>query len=174
MQIFFYPNKDNLILVVKISHPQIEMPITVSSVGDIISLCILVKDLIAALDEARGSVADYQEIRRELWALEQALREVDLISRTEVNTPEINALFETVRPAAENCRRCVETFLARIEGYTSFEEGQTRREGLKKVVLHASRKIGGMAFQKDAVMKFRAEIGAHSGSINILLNMATV
>ncbi|KAE9378376.1 hypothetical protein N431DRAFT_528643 [Stipitochalara longipes BDJ] len=167
-------NKQYLVLEVNIPPSESKMPITVSSVGDIISLCLLVKDLIAALDEARSSVADYQEIRRELWALERTLQEVDLISRTEINTPEINALFETVRQAAKNCRRCVETFVERIRGYTSFEEGRTSKEGLKDIVKHASRKIGWMAFHKDAVMKFRAEIGAHSGLINILLNMATL
>jgi hypothetical protein len=151
------------------------MPITVGSVGDIISLCILLKDVVTALNEARGSVAEYREVRRELWALERALLEVDLLSRTDVQTPEITALFETVRQAAKSCRNCVESFLTRIKSYgRSFEEGVGKQEGLKGVFRDTSRRLGWAMTQKDAVTKFRAEIGAHTSSINMLLATATV
>lgn len=42
------------------------MPITFGSVGDVISVCLLIKDLVKTLDDSRGSSAEYQEVIREL------------------------------------------------------------------------------------------------------------
>jgi hypothetical protein len=42
------------------------MPITFGAVGDIIFVCLLVKDLVEALDKSRGSKAEYQSAIREL------------------------------------------------------------------------------------------------------------
>jgi hypothetical protein len=52
------------------------MSFTFGSVGDIISICLIIKDLAVALDDSGGSSAEYRELRRELWALERALLEV--------------------------------------------------------------------------------------------------
>ncbi|KAF1974790.1 hypothetical protein BU23DRAFT_460501 [Bimuria novae-zelandiae CBS 107.79] len=85
------------------------MPITFGAVGDIISVCLLVKDLVDALDEARGSKAEYQSVIRELWILDRALLEIDLLSRTHGNgaTPELRSLCET---------EAVERFRVKIAG----------------------------------------------------------
>ena len=93
------------------------MPIGVGSVGDIISICLLVKDLVEALNSSRGAAAEYQEITRELWGLERALLQVDLLSRTCNNSPELNALHETACRTAEDCRRCISDFLKKIKKY---------------------------------------------------------
>ena len=39
---------------------------TLGSVGDKITLCIIIKDLVKALDDSRGLSAEYQEAIREL------------------------------------------------------------------------------------------------------------
>src|SRR5947207_4507221 len=78
---------------------QVIMPISFGSVGDIISVCLIVKDLVAALDDSRGSSTEYREVIRELWGLDRALLEVDLLSRTCDNTVELNALCMTARQA---------------------------------------------------------------------------
>ncbi|MCJ1481229.1 hypothetical protein MMC06_001385 [Schaereria dolodes] len=77
------------------------MPVTTGSVGDIIRVCLLVKDLITALDSSRGSSAEYQELVRELWALDRVLLEVELLVRTCSDIIELNALRETARRIAE-------------------------------------------------------------------------
>ena len=41
------------------------------SVGDVIAVSILIKDALKALDSARNSSAEYQELFRELWSLDQ-------------------------------------------------------------------------------------------------------
>ncbi|KAH7395284.1 hypothetical protein DE146DRAFT_721709 [Phaeosphaeria sp. MPI-PUGE-AT-0046c] len=82
------------------------MPITFGSVGDIISVCLLVKDLVDALDKARGSKAEYRSLIRELWILDRSLLEIDLLARTHGGgaTPELEALCETARKAVIRCR----------------------------------------------------------------------
>ena len=39
---------------------------TFGSVGDIISICLIVKDLVAALNDSAGSTVEYREVIREL------------------------------------------------------------------------------------------------------------
>src|SRR2546423_9092228 len=87
-----------------------KMPITFGSVGDIISICLIVKDLVDTLNKSRGSSAEYSEVIRELWVLDRALLEVELLSRTHSATVELNALCETARQTVDKCRLTVEAF----------------------------------------------------------------
>lgn len=95
------------------------MPITFGSVGDIISVCLLVKDLVDALDKARGSKAEYQSLTRELRILDRVLLEVHLLARTHGggNTPELEALCETARKAVDRCKDLVSNFLVKLKKY---------------------------------------------------------
>ncbi|PVH89250.1 hypothetical protein DL98DRAFT_647802 [Cadophora sp. DSE1049] len=145
------------------------MPITFGSVGDIISICLIVKDLVAALDDSRGSKAEYREVVRELYILDRALLEVDILSRTCERTPELVALCKTARQTAQNCRQCIETFTKKIKKYgTSLGEGSSRNI-LRDTVM----KIRWVS-QKEDLEKFRAEVAAHSSSMNMLLATASV
>ena len=87
------------------------------SVGDCISVCILIKDAIHALDSTRGSCAEYQEIIRELWTLDRALLEVVSLAQSFETTAELNALSHTAKRTAEQCKICVEGFLGGLKGY---------------------------------------------------------
>ncbi|EAT78354.1 hypothetical protein SNOG_14117 [Parastagonospora nodorum SN15] len=91
------------------------MPVTFGSVGDIISVCLLVKDLVDALDKARGSKAEYQSLIRELWILDRSLLEIDLLARTHGGgaTPELEALCETAKKAVDRCRNLLDESNAR-------------------------------------------------------------
>ena len=91
--------------------------VTFGSVGDIISLSIVIKDLVKALDDSRGSSAEYQEIIRELWALDRVLLEVKLLWRTSESTVELNALRETARRMTDQCRHSIEGFLEKVKKY---------------------------------------------------------
>ena len=69
--------------------------VTFGSVGDIISIYIIIKDLVKALDDSRGSLAEYQEVIRELSALDRVLLEVELLWITCERTNELNAIRDT-------------------------------------------------------------------------------
>lgn len=143
------------------------MPISFGSVGDIISICLIVKDLVAALDDSRGSASEYREVIRELWGLDRALLEVDLLSRTHENTIELNALCKTAQEAAKSCRECIEEFTKKIKKY-----GSALGDGASKNVLHTTFMKIRWVSQKDDITKFRAQVTAHVHSINMLLASA--
>jgi len=146
------------------------MPITFGSVGDIISICLIVKDLVAALDESGGSSKQYQGLKRELWALERALLEVELLCRSSSSTARLNALYATARKAATDCRHPVEALLKKIKKYgSSLAEGRQR-----SIFRDAAMKVRWQVLEKVEIEKFQAEISAHSSSINMLLATANV
>ncbi|KAI4683916.1 uncharacterized protein J4E84_006756 [Alternaria hordeiaustralica] len=147
------------------------MPVTFGSVGDIISVVLLVKDLVAALDEARGSKAEYQGAVRELWTLDRTLLEIDLLTRQHGDgaTPELRSLCETAKQAVARCNDRVSAYKKRIQGYQrAFEVGKVNR------VREIGRAIGWRTGEKEALEQFRAEIAGTTSSLQMLLITANV
>ncbi|MCJ1460592.1 hypothetical protein MMC28_010974 [Mycoblastus sanguinarius] len=146
------------------------MSITFGSVGDIISLSLLIKTLVKTLDDSRGSSSEYQAVIRELWGLDRALLEVEVLFRSCEHTVQLNALSTTANECAEHCRKCVTNFQQRIEKFKdSLRSGST--EGL---VRKTAFKIRWQVSEKEDLAKFRAEINAHCFSINMLLTTTGV
>ena len=146
------------------------MPVTFGSVGDIISVCLLIKDLVTALDKSCGSSAEYLEVIRELWALDRVLLEVEILTRTLDDAVELNALHGTARRAADQCRQCIEAFLEKIKKY----QNSLKSGGSGNAVKDIARKLQWQAVQKDVLARFRAEINAHCSSIGMLLVTANM
>ncbi|KAI4636979.1 hypothetical protein J4E93_010769 [Alternaria ventricosa] len=147
------------------------MPVTFGAVGDIISVVLLVKDLVAALDEARGSKAEYQAAVRELWTLDRTLLEIDLLTRQHGDgaTPELRSLCETAKQAVARCNDRVSAYKKRIQGYQrAFEVGKVNR------VREIGRAIGWRTGEKEALEQFRAEIAGTTSSLQMLLITANV
>jgi hypothetical protein len=140
------------------------------SVGDCISVCILIKDTIYALDSCRGSSAEYQEVIRELWALDRALLEVVNLAQSFDTTAELNALSHTARRMAEQCKSCIEGFLDRIEEY----EGTLGKGGSGNKLRDVKGKVCWALCGREHLGRFRAEINGHSSAINMLLITASV
>ena len=91
------------------------MPVTFGSVGDIIAVGILVKDLVAALNQSRGSQAEYKQLVDELDLLQDVLaRIVYLCNTPQTGTAsrrlEITALHDLTLKSAQDCRKCIEGF----------------------------------------------------------------
>jgi hypothetical protein len=148
------------------------MPVTFGAVGDIISVVLLVKDLVAALDEARGSKAEYQAVVRELWLLDRTLLEIDLLTRRHGNgaTPELRGLCETAKRAVSRCQDRVSTYSKRIQKYeNTFDQGHNTNR-LKKV----GKAIGWRFREKEALEQFRAEIVGTTSSLQMLIITANM
>ncbi len=141
------------------------MSITFGSVGDIISLSLIIKDLIRSLDKSRGSSAEYQAVIRELWNLDYALLEVEVLSRSCEKTVQLKALSATVHQCAEQCRKCITNFHDVVKKF----EKSLRPEGSGSLVRDVALKMRWQVSEKDSLAKFRAEINAHCHSINMLL-----
>jgi len=139
-------------------------------VGDIISVGLLIKDLLVALDESRGSSGAYRTIVRELYTLNSALLHVDRLSRTHGATPELHALCETARQTVDRCRACIDKFKRKIQKYKrSLVTG-----GSNNVIEDSTRKIQWSISEKDHIASFRAELTGYSESINVLITTAGV
>jgi|SRR5215469_4918252 len=144
--------------------------ITFGSIGDIISVSLLVKDLLLALNDTRGSSAEYQEVVRELYILDSALLQVEQLSRTYTTTPELYALCETAKSTVQKCRTCVDAFTKHIRKYNkSLGVG-----GSGNRLKDAARKLQWSVSEKDEVAKFRAEVVGYSNSIHMLIATASV
>lgn len=142
------------------------MPITFGSVGDIISVSLLVKELLIALNDSRGSSAEYQAVVRELYILDTALLQVEQRLRSHTTTPELQALYETANQTVDKCRDSVSKFTANIRKYSEY----LAPGGSGNILKDTTRKIQWRASQKDAaIARFRAEVTGYSNSINMLL-----
>ena len=96
------------------------MPVTFGSVGDIIAVALLVKDLVEALDKSRGSQAEYGQLVQELRLLEDLLRKVDHLCNTSGTTAasfETVALHQTALKITDSSRNLILAFAARLAKY---------------------------------------------------------
>lgn len=141
------------------------------SVGDCVAVSLLIKDAVLALDSAHGAAAEYQEIIRELWALDRALLEVIGVSQGFETTVELNALGHVAKRTADQCRTCIVNFLDKVKGY---RKTLGTAEGSGSRWRDARGKIGWALLRGDEVKAFRTEICAHSQAINMLLITASV
>lgn len=149
------------------------MPITVGSVGDIIAICQLVKDCIDALSDSRGSTASYQAVIQQLYVLEKALPEIDLLSRIYSASNEPNAFCDSARKTVDDCRKCLVTFKTKISKYGPYLGRNEGGSGSSNVIAKAAMKLAFIS-RKDDIARFRAEVVAYSISMNQLLMTATM
>jgi len=151
------------------------------SARECVSVCLLIKDCVIALDSSRGSATEYQQVIRELWALEHALCEVVTLAEGFESTAELNALAGSAKRVADQCKECIEGFLKKVKKYQkslalTYEDtgGTTVSVSTKHQWRDAVGKLGWALFMKDDLAKFRAEINAHSSYINMLLITASM
>jgi hypothetical protein len=89
------------------------MPVTCGSIGDIIAIGLLVKDLVTVLNQSRGSQAEYKQLVDELNLLHNVLTRIGnlCITTTTVGRRlEVSALHNTALQVAHSCRKCIEGF----------------------------------------------------------------
>lgn len=146
------------------------MPVACGSVGDIIAVALLVKDLASALNDCRGSSNEFKEVLRELQSLERALREVNVLATKHEATQELHALVEAARAAAQACRQSIDSMLHRVRRY----QESLRHGGSGNLLKDGARKVQWKILESDEVDRFRAEVSAHANSLNIVLISASM
>ncbi|KAI4695903.1 uncharacterized protein J4E88_000073 [Alternaria novae-zelandiae] len=145
------------------------MSITFGAVGDIISVALLAKDLIATLDEARGSKAEYRAAVQAIKTLNDTINLVNHhVIQQGVTTPELRNLCETSKQAVARCRILGDAFLARLRRYqTTFDKTHGANK-IKEMAMAVRWRIG----EKEALGQFHAEILGASLSLQTLLATA--
>jgi hypothetical protein len=152
------------------SHSQhtctLGMPITFGSVGDIIAVGQLVKEVLDALSSSRGAAVQYQESKQELFGLSRALLEAELQFREYQHTPSLQGTCSAAYQCVASCRRSLENFRQKITPYDKALCSASTSNALQK----ATRKVQWSLTAKEDAGNFRHEVLQHTSILNIHLN----
>lgn len=141
------------------------MPITFGSVGDILAVAGLVKDLITTLNDSRGSAAEYRQIVQSLQNLHMLLLNLDDLAKLCNDRGNSVAESFTARLQAEQCRQYVASFSDKIKKYNhSLREG-----GSRNAFRDAYWKLHYRITHKECVEEFRHEVQLQIGLITALI-----
>lgn len=131
------------------------------SAGDFITGIKLVKDIIKALSDSKGSSKEYQEVIAELRNLETALKLV----KEQYNQTRPTGQRTALRQALEDCHTIIDEFLMSIYKYND----HLLSGGSKNKWKDALRKIQWHLCKTDELTSFRIRIASHVQSVDMLL-----
>jgi hypothetical protein len=130
------------------------------SIGDFIAALELVADVIDALRESGEASKRYRELVRQLDSLESALLRV---KRLEVDETQ-HAEYIALQHASSQCQRTIDEFWKKIKKYQP-ALGLKGTSRLKESWM----RIRWAMCKKEDVNAFKADIAAHTESIQLLL-----
>ena len=146
------------------------MSITFGSVGDIISVCLLVKDLIATLDESRGSASEYQNLVHDLRNLDHALQELDHLGRICDHSSDYAALGAMAKQQGKDCRGLLEDCYEKVKTYNKHLDGS----GESHVLADTYWKLHWRITRKNYVAQFKTQLQSRIIAITMLLVTANL
>lgn len=117
--------------------------------------------MVTALRESGGSSARYQALISQLSALETALIHVKELDLDGAQHSQVVAL----RQAAAQCTSTIEGFLEKIRKYQPSLGGG----GSEQTVKDVWRKFQWAIWEEESIVRFRADLMAHTESIELLL-----
>lgn len=135
------------------------------SAGDLVLGLKLIKKSIEALEDTKGSSADYQALCHEIDSLKSGLEAVEDL-QLEWRLRHNSKPFIAVQEAISRCRRCIDVFLLTITKYQPWLRTNGPSDSPWKANL---KKIQWALCKKDDVNRFRAQLERHSSSISMLL-----
>ncbi|KAF2092431.1 hypothetical protein NA57DRAFT_50298 [Rhizodiscina lignyota] len=146
------------------------MSVAFGSVGDIISVCLLAKQLVDTLDASRGSSAEFQNLIIELRSLERSLLETEAFFRAHKDDQKLAAIGEESSRVVAACQKSIETFSNRVKKY----EAALKKDSSSNLVKGAVMKVRWQISEKESISKFRAEVTGHCNAIGMLLATANL
>lgn len=146
-----------------------EFALAFGAVGDFLALGLLIKDIVSALDDCRGSEKDYRDLIESLEGLGKTLQQVEQVYRDPQIINTLDDLSEIARCTLEQIRQCLEGFHNHLRKYESTLGPGGTGSRLKGVV----RKIQWKLEEKD-VSKFRADVAGYAVSLKVLLEVTTM
>ena len=150
----------------RIKRPDFEMSFApVGSLGDVIALINIVKELITAFDKRRGSSAEYQDILRKLWAFNRVLKEVETLCRSITTTAEATTSRDAMLCVVGQARTSIE---ALSKGIRKFEPS-LRQGGSQSSLKDAARKAEWKLFHSDDSAKIQSEIDMYCSILSVLV-----
>ncbi|KAI4259184.1 MAG: hypothetical protein LQ352_000858 [Teloschistes flavicans] len=131
------------------------------SVGDIVAGLKLIKQSIEALQDTKGSSADFEALGHEIASLKAGLEAVEDLKLDQTFGPESKHCL-AIGQAIARCWQCVETFLSTIAKYQPWLRSKAPACLNWKANL---KKIQWALCKKDDVNRFRAQLERHTSSI---------
>lgn len=145
--------------------------LTFGAVGDFISITVLIKDIIKALDDARGSTKEYQDLVRELDTLRLALEAVQKTCEEPQLTHSLEDLAKIALETVSHVKHCLDGFLEQIRKYgPSLGSVASGKSNSFKAI---GRRIQWKLNERE-VERFRAEVMGSTVALNVLLKVITV
>jgi len=146
-----------------------EVAVTFGAFGDLLALGILIKDIIACLDDCRGSSKEYQDLVRSLTVLESTLGEVDQIFRDPRRANSAGRLCDTAMKSIRQIQESLKSFRDKLQKYQS----SLTPGGSGNFMKDLARKIQFKLDEKD-IAKFRGEVTGYTVALNLLMEAMTL
>lgn len=135
------------------------------SIGDLVLGLKLIKQSIEALEDTKGSSANYQALHHEIHSLQDGLEAVQELRLEKRLGPKSKSGI-AIQDAVVRCQRCINVFLSTISKYQPWLKTNNASISAWKANL---RKIQWALCKKEDVIRFRAQLERHSSSISMLL-----
>jgi hypothetical protein len=143
--------------------------LTFGSVGDIISVCLLVNDLVTTLGDSRGSVSEYQDMIRDLRYVQELLYTLNgLAAACDLKNHEYLILGVTARQKAKDLKELVEPFYEKVKKY----DERLTKPGSRNALADVYWKVDWRLRHKEAVARFRSELQGRRMAISAILMTA--
>ncbi|KAF5521751.1 hypothetical protein CGCA056_v007325 [Colletotrichum aenigma] len=151
----------------RVGVSSMEFTLAFGAVGDFIAVLELIKNIIAALDDSRGSTKAYRDVVQSLGILESTLRQIEKVYHDQDLQSALGELRAIALRNVEQIKRCLADFNSKIEKFRpSLAE-------TKNTFRDAARKVQWKLEEKD-VEKFRWELLGHTMAMNTLLELTTL
>lgn len=131
------------------------------SAGDFIAAVNLIGTVIDALRDSGDASSEYRSLISQLYTLESALLKVKRLELDDSQHAELIAL----RQAAAQCQNTIDQFWEKIKKY----QPSLRAGGSGSRVRDGWRKVKWAVCKKEDVVRFKADLMAHTESIELLL-----
>lgn len=136
------------------------------SVGDIVAGLKLIKQSIEAIQDTKGSTADFEALGHEIASLKAGLEAVEDLKLDQTFGSESKQCV-AIGQAIARCWKCIDIFLSTIAKYQPWLRSKAASASLNwKANL---KKIQWALCKKDDVNRFRAQLERHTSSISMLL-----
>lgn len=145
-----------------------ELAFTFGAVGDFIALSVLIKDIIGALDDCRGSSKVYQDLVQSLVILDSTLGEVDQVFRDPRHATFAQRLCATAQESVRQINDALQSFHDKLKKFRpSLGPG-----GSGNRLKDAARKIQFKMDEKD-INSVKGDIQEYKMTLSLLLDTLT-
>ncbi|KAI1873183.1 uncharacterized protein JN550_003436 [Neoarthrinium moseri] len=141
---------------------------TFGSFGDFVSLSIIIKEFVVALDDARGSTSEYRALVKDLNVLDHTLLQIYQVCQVNLGVPELQQCKDAAFTSVEACRWEIDAFKQHVQKYDESlgkDSGSSLRTSVAKIQWR---------LQGKELEKFRVKTANHRSNMDVILSTASI